>query len=227
MPKISVIIVTNRKGGAESAMVQVAKQTFKDWEVVVADDSTIPPFYDVAFNPRQKKEGDVWNLNKAYNDCLKKAKGELIVFLQDFIEIPANGLQRFWDIYRLYPNDLVTGCGHKYKDGKLVETDERCFGTYQLVESDWSYYELNWSSCPSKIAPKFEEDMDKFYGGENQIFALKAKLEHGSEVWLDRTNVCKGLVHEDRPENWESCHINKNNRHNKKIKELYERYHIT
>ncbi len=214
MTKISVICATIRPGAQEFLEKQLSKQTFKSFETIIVGRTC-----EVGNN--------VWTLNRDYNWALGQAKGELIVFLQDFIEIPANGLARFWEIYQIYPNDLVTGCGHKYKDGKIVETDERCFGDFKLVESDWTYYELNWSSCPAKIAPRFEEDMDKFYGGENQIFALKAKLEHDSEVWIDRTNVCKGIAHEDRPDNWEICHINKNNRHNKKIKELYERYHIT
>lgn len=223
MIKISVICVTNRKNSLPYLFEQLNKQTFKDFEVIVADDGDNPRIYEKQFIPRQKKQDEVWNLNKAYNDCLDKAEGELIVFLQDFIEISANGLKRFWELYQLYPNDLITGCGHKYKDGKLVETDERVFGDYKLVESDWTYYELNWASCPTKLAPRFEESMDKFYGGENQIFALKAHL-NGSQIWIDRTNICKGLVHEDRPKNWEESHVNKQGRHNEIIKWIYTHY---
>ncbi len=216
--KISVICVTNRKGAIAFLKKQLDKQTFKDFDVIVADDSGDEDFFE-QFKPRQKNEGDVWNLNKAYNDCLSKVTGELIVFLQDFIEIPANGLERFWELYQLYPNDLITGCGHKYENGRIAETDSRCFGDRKLVSSDWTFYELNWASCPAKIAPRFEEDMDKFYGGENIVFALKAHLK-GSEIWLDRINECKGLAHNDRPSDWEDLHHNKNNRLNDKIKSL-------
>ncbi len=221
---ISVICVTNRKNSVPFLFDQLNKQTFKDFEVIVADDGDNPHIFAKQFIPRQKNDGQAWNLNKAYNDCIGKAEGELIVFLQDFIEISANGLQRFWDIYQLYPTNLVTGCGHKYKNGKIAETDDRCFGDRKLVPSDWSYFELNWSSCPTKVCPKFEEDMDKFYGGENQIFALKALLEFKAEIWLDRENVCKGLVHEDRAENWERQHVNKAGRLNQKLNEVYARY---
>lgn len=223
---LTVICVTKRKGGYKFLAEQLLKQTFKDFEVIVADETISGEDLGQIhrFKPRQKNEGDVWNLNKAYNDCLKKVKGELIVFLQDFIEIPANGLQRFWDLYQLYPNDLITGCGHKYKDGKIVETDDRCFGDRKLVPSDWTYYELNWASCPNKVAPAFEENMDKNYGGENQCFALKASLIFKANIWLDRTNECKGLVHEDRPSDWEQEHLNKANRHNQQISSIYERY---
>lgn len=209
---ISVICPTIREGAKEFLEKQLAKQTFKDFETIIIGRET------------EIGEGNVWTLNRDYNKALSKAKGELIVFLQDFIEIPANGLQRFWDLYQLYPNDLITGCGHKYKDGRIVETDDRCFGDRKLVPSDWTYYELNWASCPTKVAPKFEESMDKYYGGENQIFALKSTLINKNQVWLDRANECKGLAHEDRPKDWEESHINKSNRHNEIIKWIYTQY---
>jgi glycosyltransferase involved in cell wall biosynthesis len=218
MPKISVVCVTNREGAVPFLVAQLQKQTFQDFEVIIADDLCenklidetffqIPTTPYQHFKPRQKNEGDAWNLNKAHNDCLEKVNGELIVFLQDFIWIPANGLQRFWDMYQILPEALVTGVGHKYREDlkTIVETDERVFGERGMVESDWTYYELNWASCPKERAPQFDEDMDTHYGGENQIFALKS----GLDVWIDRNNECKGIAHTDRRSNWEEKHANK------------------
>ncbi len=219
-PLISVVCVTNKPGAVEYLKKQLDKQTFKDFEVIIADDGGNPKLYDKQFKPREKQEGDVWNLNKSYNDCLSRVEGELIVYLQDFIQISANGLQRFKTLWEILPTALITGCGHKYKDGKITETDDRVFGEKGLVESDWTYYELNWSSCPTKIAPKFEEDMDTHYGGENQIFAFKANRP----VWIDRLNECKGEMHEGRPDDWEICHVNKDGFLNKKIKEIYDKH---
>ena len=96
--KISVGCVTNRKGSVEFLKKQLDKQTFKDFEVIIADDAENPKLYDKQFKPRAKGEGDVWNVNKAYNDCFSRVEGELIVFFQDFIEVPANGLKRFYDL---------------------------------------------------------------------------------------------------------------------------------
>jgi glycosyltransferase involved in cell wall biosynthesis len=201
--KISVVCVTNRKGAIPFLLEQLEKQTFRDFEAIIANDSDD----EGGFIPRQKNEGDVWNISKAYNDCLEKVNGELIVFLQDFIWIPANGLQRFWDMYQILPNALVTGVGHKYKPDlkTIVESDDRVAGERGMIESDWTYYELNWASCPAELAPKFDEDMDTHYGGENQIFALKS----GLDVWIDRLNECKGIEHTDRPVEWEIRHSNK------------------
>jgi hypothetical protein len=188
---------------------QLDKQTFKDFEFICANDSG----EDGGFIPRQKDGGDCWNLNKAYNDAIKQAKGELLVFIQDFIWIPANSLQRFWDVYSIYGKILVTGCGHKYeKDLKTIdEFDDRTIGKKRVEEVNFTQWELNYSSCPRDYMPEFDEEMDKQFGGENAYISYKAKLP----VYLDRLNECKGLSQEicgGRPENWEKFHINKTNK---------------
>lgn len=169
------------------------------------------------FKPRQKNDGDVWNINKAYNDCLNHVKGELIVFLQDFIWIPANGLQSFWDLYQIYPTGYATAPGHKYKaDLKTVdEFDNRVVGERMIEECNWTYWELNWSSCPAEMMPRFNEEMDNRYGGENVYISWKLD---GYICYLDRMNECRGLSQElcgGRPEKWEEFHFNKANDYQK------------
>lgn len=206
--KISLIFVTNRKGAIKFLKEQINKQTFKDFEVIIANDSSD----EGGFKPRQKHEGDAWNLNKAYNDCLDRAKGELLVFLQDFIWIPANGLQRFWDLYEMFPDAAITGVGHKYKEDlkTIDEIDSRVAGE-PFEETNWSYWELNWASCPAKIMPMFDEEMDKRYGGEN-LYISRELFKKGYKIYMDRTNQCKGLSQEicgGRPDDWELRHFNK------------------
>lgn len=210
MPKISLICVTNRINSVAYLYAQLGKQTFKDFEVIVADDAGNDKLFDKQFVPRQKAEGDVWNINKAYNDCLSRVEGELIVFLQDFIWVPSNGLERFWELYQLYPDALITGVGHKALKGLegISEIDERALGEPGLSPGNYSHYELNWASCPVKLAVKFDEQMDKHYGGENQYFASQIN----KPIWIDRSNRCIGLSQTEcggRPVDWEERHFNK------------------
>ncbi len=146
-------------------------------------------------------------------------------FLTDFIWIPANGLERFWEVYQLYPDALVTGVGHKAQDGLegISETDERVFGEPGVHETDFTWYELNWASCPTKIAPRFDEAMDEFYGGENQVFAMKA-VARGHKIYLDRSNVCIGLNQAQwgRPTDWEEKHHNKENRIAERVRHMFD-----
>jgi hypothetical protein len=219
-PRISVVCVTNRPNAVPYLLTQLEKQTFKDFEVIVADDLCTTPLLPGHFKPRGKGEGDVWNLNKAYNDALDRVTGELVVFLQDFIWIPANGLERFVETHELYPTDLITGVGHKAKDGLngISETDERVFGDPGLSPGNETHFELNWASCPTSQLQRFDEEMDKHYGGENQVFASKA-MKAGSRVWIDRSNRCIGFSQDEcggRPGDWEEHHWNKTN-----MKELW------
>ena len=220
MPKISVIVVTNRNGYRNILLDDMLRQTFRDFEVIVADDfgfTTIPsPFKE--FIPRQKNESDVWNLNKAYNDCLDRAKGELLVFLQDFIWIPDDGLQRFWDDYQKYPNAFITGVGHKAQNGLegISEIDHRMIdgGGLRLCDHFQTPWELNWSCAPRALMPRFNEKMDMFYGGENLYISHAAVLK-GAQIAIDHDNVCIGYSQAEcggRPENWEEMHCNKHGR---------------
>lgn len=210
MPKISVVFVTNRSGAIEYLNKQLSKQTLQNFEVIIANDSEDSG----GFKPRQKDDGDAWNLNKAYNDCLDKVTGDLVVFLQDFIWIPANGLERFWEVHEIYPDDLITGVGHKALNGieGISETDERVIGEPGVSPGNESHFELNWAACPANKLVRFDEDMDKHYGGENQVFALKVQKQFKNNIWIDRSNRCIGLSQEScggRPENWEELHANK------------------
>jgi len=211
MPKISVVCVTNRPGSVAFLKEQLDKQTFQDFEVIVADDAKqerIPGWFQ--FKPRQKHDDDVWNINKAYNDALNLVTGQLVVFLQDFIWIPANGLERFWELYELYPNHLVTGVGHKAEHGLegISEIDERALVPPGTSPGNATHYELNWASCPAHLLVEFDESLDTHYGWENEKFALKTK----APVLIDSSNRCIGLSQEEcggRPANWEEKHWNK------------------
>lgn len=228
-PAISVICVTKRSPRAIPMLAEnLNRQTLKDFEVIIADEyyaesndindylqRDIPTIH---FHPRARDWNDVWNINKAYNDCLDRATGELLVFLQDFIWISNDGLSRFWNDYQVYPTALITGCGHKAKDGLdgISEEDRRVYGPPGLALCDpvavpW---ELNWSSCPRNIMPRFDERMDAYYGGENVYIQKKATLK-GALSAIDRDNRCIGYSQEEcggRPENWEKMHANKDGR---------------
>jgi len=219
MPKISVICVTNRDGWHKVLLDDLDRQTFHDFEVIVANDAL---FYHKGlthlenwqiFRPREKFETDAWNLNKAYNDCLDRAEGELLVFLQDFIWIPDDGLQRFWDDYQAHPNAFITGVGHKAKEGLqgISEEDHRMAAYPDGVSKCKSYFaewEMNWACAPRSIMPRFNEKMDEWYGGENQYVAKVAMLE-GRDILIDRNNVCIGYSQDacgGRPVDWEERH---------------------
>src|ERR1035437_8527622 len=82
--KISVITPSIRCEGLKIVQQSLEKQTFQDFEWLT--EIGIP--------------GRGHDLNAAYNRMLRRAKGELIVSLQDFIKAPPQYLQKFWDAYQ-------------------------------------------------------------------------------------------------------------------------------
>jgi glycosyltransferase involved in cell wall biosynthesis len=120
---ISVINVTKRYGGIDILYNNIRKQTFKDVEVIIADELYADRQQEVKeyfkgiplkhVPTRPKRPQDVWNLAKAYNDALKQVEGELVVSIDDFIWTPNNALQRFWEVYQQKGLCLITGVGNK------------------------------------------------------------------------------------------------------------------
>lgn len=243
--KISVITPTNRLGGIDIAYKSLKKQTFKDFEWVLVDshcdnrrkivDKYVKDMNFIHINEPPKKKGSLWNLNAAYNQGFRWSKGELIISYQDFIWLPGDGLQKFWDLYQEYPDTFISGIGNKAKypdkiDNKgyitlwnkpykgrptgISELDNRVDGGKELIDSNYSFFELNWSSFPREAVDKlggFDEQLDYHYGGDNVHFALRASLL-GYKFKVDKSNECIGFNQDalfPRPDDWEEKHVNK------------------
>lgn len=247
MVKISVIYNTIRPGGVDILYNNLIKQTFEDFEVIFLDAWNIDREVEVkkalsVFDLKYlkglpKKENDVWTLNKDYNLALKNCTGELIVFLQDYLWIPPNTLQEFWDTYQENPNALQSAVGNKAKEpdvatdinGKITifgsnydgvpqgisEADDRFDGKSEVLVSDWTRWEMNLACAPKKILDKiggFEEDMDTVYSGDNYVLAAKAWFLGGAKFLLNKNIRMIGFNQSaffPRPELWEEKHANK------------------
>lgn len=238
-PKISILYVTNRLGGIDILKDNLDRQTFRDFEVVIVDDldrsdeikAYMADYSPTVLKPRPRASGDVWNLNKAYNDGLRACKGELIVFLQDYIWVRANGLERWWQDYEAHPEAFFSGVGHKAKwperkdnDGAMSifkrfeapvgisELDDRLIEPKTgLEESNYSTWELNWACAPRKLMPEFDESMDQHFGGDNVVVAAKAAML-GVEFYIDYSNTNSGYNQSalfPRHPDWEKYHANK------------------
>ena len=89
---ISVINITNRIGGLDILKDNLDKQSYKDFELIMCDGlyewrkDEVKGYFDsfpTLHIPEPKKnEKDVWVLNKAHNEALRKSKGDIIVFKQ-------------------------------------------------------------------------------------------------------------------------------------------------
>jgi len=238
--KVSLIQTTNKVGGIDILKDNLARQTFKDFEVVLVDELSDWRGHEVKeylkdFNLKYypsipKKDGDAWNFNSSMNIALEHCAGNFIISLQDYIWIPANGIQRFVDDIESEPNSFISGVGHKFENPKkidfphkisafhklyrpshpLSEFDDRMLLAEGLQPAQTSLFELNWSCFPNNPELRFDPDMDKFYGCDNIYLEVVGK-QLGMKSFIDRSNVCWGYNQSlfGRPMDWEERHGNK------------------
>ncbi len=223
MSKISVITPTIRPEGLPLVRRALENQTFKDFEwIIVAPKEQFeairkivvygvqPFFFKICEEP--SKKGDFWNLNKAYNEGIRHADGELIVSWQDYTYAKPETLEKFWFFHEREPNILIGAVGNKYKTvvpelGAMVWKDPRersDQGSYYLC--DYPDIEWNLCSCPRQALYDiggFDEELDSLgygmdgYSVNERIFVLKKY-----DFKLNQEIKSYSLPH-GRPKDWE------------------------
>lgn len=209
---ISVITVSNRgESGLKIIEKALNRQTFTDFEWIVGspeDPTFLTTPYTWVKDPK-KNDGDYWVVYKAYNNCLKEAKGELIVSIQDNAFFDPDGLEKFWYHYQKDSRSIVSGVGNKYTDDSFTvitwkdpreRTDQGTF--YKCFHND---IEWNYCAIPLKAildVGGFDEEMDKYSSLCGLDVLDRLNIQGGWEYYLDQTNKSYSLEH-PRYANWE------------------------
>lgn len=181
MPRITVITPSIRPEGLAVVAETLKNQTFTDFEWI----------------RKLSVPGPVPDLCHAFNEALRESKGELIVFLQDYIKIGPDGLQRMWDKYCQYPKAAWTCPVGKTLDWEGVEWEWR---KHREQDDSLHYYqwEIDWGSASREAifaVGGFDEDFDSGFGWENvDLAARMAKL--GTEFRVDPTNLAVAFDHD-------------------------------
>lgn len=176
---ITIVTPTIRgKKGLRRVKEGLDQQTYDDFEWLVEEhDPNSPP-----------------DFNKAMNRMLKKAKGELIVFVQDYIKIPKNGLKTLWMSYQLEPNVCFT-CPVGQQLRKRIKWDWRVHRTDNCNFMEW---EIDYGSAPLAILKEiggFDEELDKCWGYDNVNVGLRIELA-GYKIKCLKNNRSVALPHD-------------------------------
>jgi hypothetical protein len=218
MPKITVVTPSIRREGLALTRATLAAQTFRDFEWLIGS----------PFNPEMQEAewveddftGGFWTLNRINTKLCKTARGELIVFLQDYIWVMPDGLQKFWDRYK-ETGGAIAGIGDKYDrvdigggHGKITHPDirrEHLHAPFVKEDDAASSLEMNWSCCPKSAleAVNYFVDEADFLGFscDNVMVADRMHRLVGLEVYTDSTNECWGYEHERVSREWEEHHL--------------------
>lgn len=178
--KISVLTPSIRPEGLKIVQECLARQTFQDFEWLV--ELGIP-----------EKGCD---LNAAFNRMLRRAKGELCVFYQDWIRIPDEGLQRFWEGFTKTKTPMFTTAPvGQTLDWEHVEWDWR---KHPESTMNWHSWEIDWASAPLsalKAIGGFDEELDaNTWSGDNVNVGLRADMA-GYQFAVMKDNSAVHLSH--------------------------------
>lgn len=226
MPEVSVVTVTIREGFFNLMAENLIKQTYKIKEWVIVDD------YKEDRSEIAKKYAEKYGLNikyihgdkatgkytrrvglvRANNLGWQNSTGELIVWVQDFILLPTNGIEQLVDLYRhnpdalIAPVDIMYDCLPPNKENKedwwegqenvLLKESWRNIRVQNegIRESDNPFdFEMNYGATPRKILEELNgwwEFFDEGLGYDNTEIALRA-LKQGYRLIIDDTNIAK------------------------------------
>jgi len=158
--KISIITTSIRPKGLDIVRECLEKQTFKSFEWLV----------DIGL--------DRVDINQAHNRCLSRAKGELVVFYQDYIKIAPDALQGFWEAHKRSPKFYTAPVG-KTDDENYSGKVEWDWRKYRQGKVDWLEWEIDWGSAPLEALKRiggFDEELDKYWGFDNVNVGLRAEM---------------------------------------------------
>ena len=157
--KISVITPSIRPEGLEITRKCLAEQTFKDFEWLV-----------------EIGTGNEHDLNKAFNRCLRRAKGEIVVFLQDYIKIEPNALQLITETFNGTFTTYPVGKTNQLDFSGDIKWDWR---KNSIGEIGWNYWEIDFGACSLeqiKAIGGFDEELDKYWSCDNVNVGCRANI---------------------------------------------------
>lgn len=223
MPKISVVMPTARYGGLDVLEKSLAHQTFGDFEVLVVDELRRKELIESAgfiyVEPPEKKDSCWWNLDASLNVAIRQAKGELIVQINDFVYVPPDGLQKFWDRHLQEPKAFISGVSDQFlappasdpkglhsvwgawpgpPAGEKVFSDPRKDSNYKgFYLTIPLLFEGNWCAYPRQAwvdIGGYDEAFDAGWGYDNVEFAERATF-YWYHVFLDTENEVSCYSH--------------------------------
>lgn len=220
--KLTVYTPTIRRGFWNIMADNLSKQTYRNFEWIIVDDypkdrSDTAREYaekyklDIKYvRGKKRKVQRTYGLCNANNTVLEHATGEVLVFLQDFILIPLDGLEQIATLYRKNPDCLqalpdmyfspsITPDKEKedWFNGKTEVIGDFIRQNIRIQNLGLRYtenpldFEQNWGAVPIKIAKELGgwiEATDEGLGYDNTEFAYRG-LKMGYKILIDENNV--------------------------------------
>ena len=229
LPKVTIVTPTIRQGWWNLMSKNIANQSYDgDIEWIIVDDyeedrSKLAKEYATKYNldikylrGKERTAKRDYGLVNANNTAWRNATGELLIWLQDFIFMPQDGVEKLVDIYRHNPDAIIAPVD-EYFNSKIKPdiTKEDWFDGKTDVIGDFYWrnirvknegmretdnpfdYEANYGAIPLHILKKLNgwwEFIDDGLGYDNTDIAYRA-LKLGYKIIVDDTNIATCLDH--------------------------------
>jgi hypothetical protein len=216
---ISIITPSTRNDMLPIVEKCLKRQDFTDFEWIVVSPvkiTTVLPTLLLQDPPRAL--GDFWSLCRGWNLAYSKAKGELIVNIQDGIHFPPDILSKFWFHYKNKPRILVSAIGHQYDSidergvpSNKVWHDPRSKTGISFEEVPPSEMEMVMCSIPRQALIEcggIDEEYDTCNGAQEKEMCWRLNKMNW-DFYIDHTIEYKAIKHPRLTENWDDVYKNK------------------
>jgi hypothetical protein len=161
MPKVTIVTPSIRPEGLVPVMNSLERQTNQDFEWLV-------------------EVGMPWkghDLNAAMNRMLKRAAGEVVISIQDYISVPPETVAKALELYAQYPQGFTTFPMGKIQPNGDIKFDWRAGGDYRRIAGyEW---ETDFAMAPLdmfKAIGGYDEAYDAGWSWDNASVGVRAEL---------------------------------------------------
>jgi len=183
MVELTVGVSTFRWGGIDVLFNSLARQDFRDYELVLVDEhyeyrkEEVGEYADrlgipLVHVPPKQKSGRV-GISNGYNTFLVHARGELVLFLTDYEWVGRETLKRHVELHRRRRDAVTVGLVHKFASPKPAD-----------LRGPITVFGREMDSPPRKLL-KWDDKLPRLCGvhryrrayvGDNSCFPLEAAL---------------------------------------------------
>lgn len=204
---IDVVTPSVRNDQLDMVKKCLDRQTFKDftWHIV-------GPVDRATVKEPEKREGDYYNLNKAWNAAYRQAKGRLIVSIVDGLWFPPDTLEHLLNHYLMNNKACVTCIGHQYDRVENGKPEHMVWRDPRARTDQGSFYEVPHTEMELCIAsfPRqavldvggVDEEFDKFAAlSEKEMMARMYKA--GYKTYISQTIEYRAIQHPRLSTTWD------------------------
>lgn len=226
--KVHIYTPTIRKGFWNIMAKNISEQTYKNIEWVIVDDAPedrsgvakkYAKMYGIDIRYMKGKKRAVkrqYSLVNANNTVLEACDDGLLVFLQDFILMPYDGIEQLVRLHKKNPDALLAPVDMYFKPkfkpnknsddwfngetdviGDFIWANPRIQGVGMRESINPYEFEQNYGAIPVKIAKDLGGWMEVFdfgLGFDNTDMAFRA-LKAGYRIIVDDTNIATCIDH--------------------------------